>query len=56
MMDTPCAGAVFAVPTADAIYEATKMVANDSGVLYLIKNLTVLRVVIDRDWQDQVLL
>jgi len=40
MMDAACAGAVFAAPTADAIYEATKMVANDAGVLYLIKNYT----------------
>jgi dihydroxyacetone kinase-like protein len=40
MMDAACAGDVFAAPTADAIYEATKMLANDAGVLYLIKNYT----------------
>ena len=40
MMDAACAGAVFAAPTADAIYEATKMVDGGAGVLYLIKNYT----------------
>jgi len=40
MMDAACAGAVFAAPTADAIYEATKMADSGQGVLYLIKNYT----------------
>ena len=40
MMDAACAGAVFAAPTAQAIYEATKMVNGGAGVLYLIKNYT----------------
>ncbi len=40
MMDGACAGDVFAAPTADAIYETTKMVDGGSGVLYLIKNYT----------------
>jgi dihydroxyacetone kinase-like protein len=40
MMDAACAGEVFAAPTADAVYEATKMVDSGAGVLYLIKNYT----------------
>ena len=40
MMDAACAGAVFAAPTADAIYEATRMVDGGTGVVYLIKNYT----------------
>lgn len=40
MIDAACAGEVFAAPTADAIYEATKMVNGGAGVLYLIKNYT----------------
>jgi len=40
MMDAACAGPVFAAPTADAIYDATKMVDGGAGVLYLIKNYT----------------
>lgn len=40
MMDAACAGDVFAAPTADAVYEATKIVDGGSGVLYLIKNYT----------------
>lgn len=40
MFDAACAGPVFAAPTADAVYEATKMVDAGSGVLYLIKNYT----------------
>lgn len=40
MMDGACAGDVFAAPTADAIYETTKMVDGGAGVLYLIKNYT----------------
>ena len=40
MMDAACAGEVFAAPTADAVYEASKMVDGGAGVLYLIKNYT----------------
>ena len=40
MMDAACAGDVFAAPTAEAIYETTKMVDGGAGVLYLIKNYT----------------
>ncbi len=40
MMDAACAGPVFAAPTADAIYDATKLVDSGAGVLYLIKNYT----------------
>jgi len=40
MFDAACAGPVFAAPTADAIYEATKLVDKGEGVLYLIKNYT----------------
>jgi dihydroxyacetone kinase-like protein len=40
MMDAACAGEVFAAPTADAVYEATKMIDGGAGVLYLIKNYT----------------
>jgi dihydroxyacetone kinase-like protein len=40
LMDAACAGEVFAAPTADAVYEATKMVDGGAGVLYLIKNYT----------------
>ncbi|MDO8686165.1 MAG: dihydroxyacetone kinase subunit DhaK [Clostridiales bacterium] len=40
MLDAACAGPIFAAPTADAIYEATKMVDGGAGVLYLIKNYT----------------
>jgi len=40
MLDAACAGPVFAAPTADAVYEATKSVDAGAGVLYLIKNYT----------------
>lgn len=40
MLDAACAGSVFAAPSADAIYEATKLVDKGEGVLYLIKNYT----------------
>ncbi len=40
MMDAACAGDVFAAPTADAIYETTKMADGGAGVVYLIKNYT----------------
>lgn len=40
MLDAACAGEVFASPTMDAVYEATKMIATDKGVLYLVKNFS----------------
>jgi len=40
MLDAACAGPVFAAPTADAIYDATKLIDNGAGVLYIIKNYT----------------
>lgn len=40
MLDAACAGEVFASPAMDAIYEATKMIATDKGVLYLVKNFS----------------
>jgi len=40
MLDAACPGEVFAAPTMDAVFEATKMVATDKGVLYLIKNFS----------------
>lgn len=40
MLDAACPGEVFAAPTMDAVYEATKMVATDEGVLYLVKNFS----------------
>lgn len=40
MMDAGCAGPVFAAPTADAIYEATKAVDTGAGVVYMVKNYT----------------
>jgi dihydroxyacetone kinase-like protein len=40
MMDASCAGPVFAAPTADAIYEATKAVNGGAGVVYMVKNYT----------------
>lgn len=40
MMDAACAGEIFAAPTADAVFEATKLVDGGAGVLYLIKNYT----------------
>ena len=40
MMDAACAGPVFAAPTADAVYEATKAVDTGAGVLYMVKNYT----------------
>lgn len=40
MMDAACAGPVFAAPTADAIYEAAKLVDTGAGVLFMVKNYT----------------
>lgn len=40
MLDAVAAGPVFAAPTADAIYEAAKLVDQKKGILFLIKNYT----------------
>lgn len=40
MLDGAVAGAVFTSPTPDQIYEAIKAVANDAGVLLVVKNYT----------------
>ncbi len=40
MLDGAVAGAVFTSPTPDQVYEAIKAVANDSGVLLVVKNYT----------------
>ena len=40
MLDGAVAGAVFTSPTPDQIYEAVKAVANDAGVLLVVKNYT----------------
>lgn len=38
MLDAACPGDIFTSPTPDQMLEATKMVATDKGVLYIIKN------------------
>lgn len=40
MLDVAVAGAVFTSPTPDQIYEGIKAVANDAGVLLVVKNYT----------------
>lgn len=40
MLDAAVAGAVFTSPTPDQVYEAIKAVANDAGVLLVVKNYT----------------
>lgn len=40
MLDAAVAGAVFTSPTPDQVYEAIKAVANDTGVLLVVKNYT----------------
>lgn len=40
MLDAAVAGAVFTSPTPDQIYEGIKAIANDAGVLMVIKNYT----------------
>ena len=40
MLDGAVAGAVFTSPTPDQVYEAIKAVANDAGVLLVVKNYT----------------
>jgi len=40
MIDAAIPGEVFAAPTMDAIYEATKILNGEAGVLYLVKNFS----------------
>ncbi|CAN92650.1 Glycerone kinase, DAK1 domain [Sorangium cellulosum So ce56] len=40
MLDAACPGAVFTSPTPDQIFEATRAVDGDAGVLHIIKNYT----------------
>lgn len=40
MLDAAVAGAVFTSPTPDQVYEAIKAVANEAGVLLVVKNYT----------------
>ena len=40
MLDAACAGDVFSAPTSDAVYETTKLLASDKGVLHIINNYT----------------
>ena len=40
MLDGACAGEVFTSPTPDQIYECTKRVAGDRGVVHIVKNYT----------------
>jgi dihydroxyacetone kinase-like protein len=38
MLDACCPGNIFAAPPMDYVYECTKLIANDKGVLHLINN------------------
>src|SRR6266852_4656581 len=40
MLDGACPGEVFTSPTPDQIYECTKRVAGDRGVVHIVKNYT----------------
>ncbi|MDQ6742985.1 MAG: dihydroxyacetone kinase subunit DhaK [Candidatus Dormibacteraeota bacterium] len=40
MLDGACAGEVFTSPTPDQVYECTKRVAGDRGVVHIVKNYT----------------
>src|ERR1700736_3954937 len=40
MLDAACPGAVFTSPTPDQMFEATKAVNGDKGVLHIVKNYT----------------
>jgi dihydroxyacetone kinase-like protein len=40
MLDGACAGEIFTSPTPDQIYECTKRVAGDRGVVHIVKNYT----------------
>jgi phosphoenolpyruvate---glycerone phosphotransferase subunit DhaK len=40
MLDAACPGAIFTSPSPDQILAATKAVAGDSGVVYIVKNYT----------------
>jgi len=40
MLDAACPGDVFAAPPSDYVYETTKLLASDKGVLHIINNYT----------------
>lgn len=47
MLDGSCPGDVFAAPPVDYIYESTKLLATDKGVLYIVNNYTGDRLAFD---------
>ncbi len=47
MLDAACPGDVFAAPPMDYVYETTKLLANDKGVLLLVNNYTGDRMAFD---------
>jgi len=40
MLDAACPGDVFSAPPSDSVYETTKLLASDKGVLHIINNYT----------------
>ena len=47
MLDAACPGDVFAAPPMDYVYETTKLLASDKGVLLLVNNYTGDRMAFD---------
>ncbi len=47
MLDASCPGDVFAAPPVDYIYETTKLLESDKGVLYIVNNYTGDRLAFD---------
>jgi phosphoenolpyruvate---glycerone phosphotransferase subunit DhaK len=47
MLDAACPGDVFAAPPSDYVYETTKLLASDKGVLHIINNYTGDRMAFD---------
>jgi phosphoenolpyruvate---glycerone phosphotransferase subunit DhaK len=47
MLDAACPGDVFAAPPADAVYETTKLLRSERGVLHIINNYTGDRMAFD---------
>lgn len=47
MLDGSCPGDVFAAPPVDYIYESTRLLATDKGVLYIVNNYTGDRLAFD---------
>ena len=47
MLDASCPGDVFAAPPVDYIYETTRLLASDKGVLYIVNNYTGDRLAFD---------